>query len=99
LQNYPVADSHQQTGAATVNTLGYAFFGDSIYRLTFTFAHTSDTLALNFSSSLFKGKGIEDESWGLDNVAGFELSTGAWPSRSVARSQRTAELQRRLSPM
>jgi hypothetical protein len=61
-----------------VNTLGYAFFGDSIYRLTFTFAHTSDTLALNFSSSLFEGKGIEDESWGLDNVRGFEqFSTGA----------------------
>jgi len=68
LQNYPIANSSQQTGATAVNTLRYAFYGDSIYRLTFTFAHTSDTLALNFSSSLFEGKGTTDESWGLDNV-------------------------------
>jgi hypothetical protein len=68
LQNYPIANSPHRSGVVAVNTLGYAFFGDSIYHLTFTFAHTSDTLALNFSSSLFEGKGIEDESWGLDNV-------------------------------
>jgi hypothetical protein len=74
LQNYPVADSPQRSGAGAVNTLGYTFFGDSIYHLTFTFAHTSGTLALNFSSSLFEGKGIEDESWGLDNV---RVSTSA----------------------
>jgi len=30
--------------------------------------HTGETLALNFSSSLFEGKGTADESWGLDNV-------------------------------
>ncbi len=68
LQNYPVANSAHQTGAAAVNTLGYKFYGDSIYHLSFTFAHTALTLALNFSSSLFEGKGIADESWGLDNV-------------------------------
>ena len=68
LQNYPVANSAHQTGAAAVNTLGYKFYGDSTYRLTFTFAHTGDTLALNFSSSLFEGKGTNDESWGLDNI-------------------------------
>ena len=74
LQNYPLADSPQQSGAVAVSTLEYAFFGDSIYHLTFTFAHTSKTLALNFSSSLFEGKGIDDESWGLDNV---RVSTNA----------------------
>jgi hypothetical protein len=68
LQSYPTANSAQQTGAGAVNTLGYKFFGDSIYHLSFTFAHTGVTLALNFSSSLFEGKGIADESWGLDNV-------------------------------
>jgi hypothetical protein len=68
LQNYPAANSAQQTGATAVNTLGYKFFGDSIYHLSFTFAHMGETLALNFSSSLFEGKGIADESWGLDNV-------------------------------
>jgi hypothetical protein len=68
LQNYPVENSAPQAGAAAVNTLGYKFFGDSIYRLSFTFAHTGNILALNFSSSLFEGKGIADESWGLDNM-------------------------------
>jgi hypothetical protein len=68
LQNYPVANSAPQAGAAVVNTLGYKFFGDSIYRLSCTFDHAGNTLALNFSSSLFEGKGIADESWGLDNV-------------------------------
>lgn len=68
LQNYPKVNSTPQSGAAAVNTLGYKFYGDSIYQLSFTFSHKSDTLALNFSSSLFEGKGTEDESWGLDNV-------------------------------
>jgi len=68
LQNYPIANSGQQTGAAAVNSLGYRFFGDSIYRLSFRFPHTGSTLVLNFSSSLFEGKGTGDESWGLDNV-------------------------------
>jgi hypothetical protein len=67
-QNYPVANSPRQSGAAAVNTLGYTFYGDSTYRLNFNFPHTAGTLALNFSSSLFEGKGTDDESWGLDNV-------------------------------
>jgi len=57
-----------------VNTLGYTFYGDSIYHLSFAFKHTSDSLILNFSSSLFEGKGTDDESWGLDNV---RVSTNA----------------------
>lgn len=68
LQNYPAPNSLPQTSAMAVNSLGYTFFGDSTYRLTFTFPHTSDTLVLRFSSSLFEGKGTDDESWGLDNV-------------------------------
>jgi hypothetical protein len=68
LQDYPAANSPHQSGAAAVNTLGYKFYGDSIYHLTYTFTHSGDTLILNFSSSLFEGKGIEDESWGVDNV-------------------------------
>jgi hypothetical protein len=67
-QNYPVADSARQTGAASVNTLGYSFYGDSIYHFNLAFPHDGDTLVLDFSSSLFEGKGTEDESWGLDNV-------------------------------
>ena len=68
LQNYPAAGSKPQSGAAAVNTLGYKFYGDSIYHLTFDFPHSSETLILHFSSSSFEGKGVQDESWGLDNV-------------------------------
>jgi uncharacterized protein (TIGR03437 family) len=67
-QNYPVANSLQQSATASLNTLGYTFYGDSIDHLSFNFPHTADKLVLNFSSSLFEGKGTEDESWGLDNV-------------------------------
>jgi len=68
LQNYPAANSLPQAGSTAVNSLGYRFYGDSIYHLTFRFPHRSDTLILYFSSSLFEGKGTDDESWGLDNV-------------------------------
>ena len=68
LQDYPQAGSRPQSGAAAAKTLGYAFFGDSTYHLTFTFPHTAGDLVLEFSSSLFEGKGTQDESWGLDNV-------------------------------
>src|SRR5262249_23724 len=62
LQNYPAANSTPQTSAAAVNTLGYTFYGDSIYHLTFQFSHSSDVLILHFSSSMFEGKGTGDES-------------------------------------
>ncbi len=67
-QNYPTPNSNPQMSAVAVNSLGYTFYGDSVYRLTFSFAHAGDTLILHFSSSMFEGKGIGDESWGLDNV-------------------------------
>ncbi|MBI3874760.1 MAG: hypothetical protein HY300_02085 [Verrucomicrobia bacterium] len=68
-QNYPKPGSLPWTGAASTNTLGYSgFFADSIYHLEYSFAHAERGLVLNFSSSLFEGKGTADESWGLDNV-------------------------------
>jgi hypothetical protein len=67
-QNYPQLQAMPRTGAARTNTLGYKFFGDSIYPLEFTFPHSNSTLKLDFQSSLFEGKGTADESWGLDNV-------------------------------
>jgi hypothetical protein len=92
-QNYPVANSPYQSGAASVNTPGYTFYGDSIYHLHFSFPHVGDTLALNFSSSLFEGKGTDDESWGLDNVrvstnsdAPIALRLRILPSASRRRS-------------
>ena len=50
------------------NSLGYEFFGDSVYPLRFEFAHSGRELTLVFTSSLLEGKGVADESWGLDNV-------------------------------
>ncbi len=69
-QDYPVANSPPWAGASATNTLGYSgFFYDGIYRLHYTFAHTSDKVTVNFRSSLFEGKGTADEGWGLDNVS------------------------------
>jgi hypothetical protein len=70
LQNYPYTNSPPWSGAAATNTLGYNnFFCDATYRLQYTFPHTASVLRINFSSSLFEGKGTADESWGLDNVS------------------------------
>lgn len=73
-QSYPavggeVASNPPQTGAVAASTLGYTFFMDSIYHLSFVFPHTTSNLTLEFSSSLYEGKGEADESWGLDDVA------------------------------
>lgn len=85
-QNYPVANSPQQSGAASVNTLGYTFYGDSIYHFAFNFPHAGDTLMLDFSSSLFEGKGTDDESWGLDNVRVSSNSDGPIAASAAAPS-------------
>jgi hypothetical protein len=68
---YPGSTNAPRTGAVETNSLGYASFGDSVYHLAFTFAHTGSTLQLVFSSSMVDGTGsdtIDNESWGLDNV-------------------------------
>ena len=67
-QDYPRSHGKPQTGAAAVRTLGYTFFGDSLYHLSFTFPHSADALTLDFAGDLVEGKGTKDESWGLDNV-------------------------------
>jgi hypothetical protein len=68
-QDYPHLNSPPRSGAASTNTLGFdTFFGDSIYHFDFIFAHSDQSLTLNFNSRLFEGKGTADESWGLDNV-------------------------------
>lgn len=67
-QDYPKKGSTPRSGAKSAKTLDNGFFGDSIYHFSFTFPHEADALTLEFASDLFEGKGIEDESWGLDNV-------------------------------
>jgi filamentous hemagglutinin family protein len=70
---FPGGQNPPGTGAAENNTLGYKFGdppkdNDSVYQLSFTFDHSDSSLQLNFSSALPGYTGIQDESWGLDNV-------------------------------
>jgi hypothetical protein len=68
-QDFPKLHSLPQTGAQTIGTLGYDnFFKDSVYRMNIVFEHAATELRLDFRSSLFEGKGLADESWGLANV-------------------------------
>jgi len=67
-QDYPVPHSAPWASALSTGTLGYdRFFRDSIYRLNYLFPHTTNSIKINFTSSLFEGKGTGDEAWGLDN--------------------------------
>lgn len=71
---YPAGTYNPMTGAAECYSLGYTFTDpvvtdepmDSVYNLSFTFAHSASDLALNFSAAGLQG--LLDESWGLDNV-------------------------------
>ena len=66
---YPGGSHPGQTGAVAVGSLGYPHFPalDSVYNLSFTFAHTGATLPVKFAGVGLQGYG--DEPWGLDNVA------------------------------
>jgi hypothetical protein len=83
-QDYPRPRGKPQSGAAAVQSLGYTFFGDSIYHMEFTFPHTADALVLEFVGDLFEGKGTKDESWGLDDVR-VSVRDGDGPDRSGGR--------------
>ncbi len=66
---FPGGENPACSGADENNTLGYYFFDDpmdSVYQLSFTLPHTSETLVLEFSASGLQD--ITDESWGLDNI-------------------------------
>jgi hypothetical protein len=66
-QSYPgpyPSDNPSQAGALESNTLFYPF-GDSIYRMKFTFDHSSPNLSLSFRASGLSG--LMGESWGLAN--------------------------------
>jgi uncharacterized protein (TIGR03382 family) len=72
----PAVNNPQFTGAAETYSLGYVVPGsilaepqvmDSVYKLSYTFAHSADQLTLDFSG--YGLQAMNDESWGLDNVA------------------------------
>jgi hypothetical protein len=64
--SYPGGNFPPRTGTAENNTLGYSLFGDAVYKLSYTFPHTSSSLLLDFSGSGLQE--LADESWGLDNI-------------------------------
>jgi hypothetical protein len=75
-QSYgPLALNPYHTGAAETYSLGYVFVDgiqhtaqvmDSVYRMSFLVPHSAGQATFNFSG--YGLQGIEDESWGLDNV-------------------------------
>ncbi|NDA68062.1 MAG: hypothetical protein EBY09_15720, partial [Verrucomicrobia bacterium] len=71
---YPGGDVPAFTGATEMNTLGYIYSAsgstqamDSVYHLTYTFAHVAGTVAIQFTATNLQN--ITNESWGLDNVS------------------------------
>ena len=63
-QSYQVTQPERQG-----TNLGFTGFRDAIYRdlnKGFSFQHTEDSLTLNFSGNGLQG--LDDESWGIDNV-------------------------------
>jgi hypothetical protein len=64
--NCPAANAARTGDDEPDNSLGYPFFGDSVYNLTYTFAHTSPTFLLQFLASGLQA--LTDESWGIDNL-------------------------------
>ena len=91
-QDYPRPQSPPRAAAAASNTLGYEFFGDATYPLRFAFPHSSPQLTIEFTSSLYEGKGLADESWGLDNVTVqtvslSEVNVAAPPSSPPSTAQ------------
>lgn len=71
----PLSINPYHTGAAETYSLGYVFDDgilqisqvmDSVYHMSFLFAHNTNQLTLNFSG--YGLQNINDESWGLDNV-------------------------------
>ncbi len=63
---YPVGNYPARTGASESNSLGYGGFGDTVYHITETFAHSAGSLVLNFAEN---APAFDTESWGIDNVS------------------------------
>jgi len=83
---YPPGDNAGFTAADENNTLGYNdYYGDSVYRLSFTFSHSASSLALSFSASGLQ-KALSDESWGIDNVLAG-IVAGATPTFTATPTQ------------
>jgi hypothetical protein len=77
------ASNPARTGAdEPSNSLGYGFFGDSVYNLSYTFAHTGPTLVVTFTASGLQDLG--DESWGIDNLIVSTNEVAGVPEPTIA---------------
>lgn len=69
-QSYPseagAGDNPAGTGAVAKDSLGYSYFGDSVYRLKYDFFREAGPFFVQFAGAGLQDLG--DESWGLDNV-------------------------------
>ncbi len=67
--DFPGGVNPAGTGSLAQNALGYPLsndgFGDTSYRLRFTFNHTGGTITLKFAAQQSSG---QNERWGIDNV-------------------------------
>lgn len=61
---YPGGSYPPGTGASEIDTLGYPWDGDSVYRFSFPFAHTASALQVSLTAIGLD----ESERWGVDNV-------------------------------
>lgn len=59
-------DHPARSGAREQDTLGYDFYGNTVYRIVRTVAHDKDSATVTFAASNLQG--VADESWGLGKV-------------------------------
>lgn len=70
-QSYPgnyFSNSPAQSGSTEQNSLGYSYYGDSVYQITSSWGFGQTTAPLEFVFFASGLQGIGDESWGIDNV-------------------------------
>lgn len=98
-QAYPDESGHgahpMKTGAASANTLGYAYGkpatpADSLYKLSLAIPHRANSARLNFSAT---GNivNLAEESWGLDNV-----TVEVWSGPKAPGAKRLVELWKQM---
>jgi hypothetical protein len=81
-QSYPSSylkgEHPPASGAKENNSLGYDYYGDSVYHFNFTFQHNFGPIEINFTAKGLQELG--DESWGLDNVIVKGAEKAVWQS-------------------
>ncbi|MEQ9621223.1 two-partner secretion domain-containing protein, partial [Coleofasciculus chthonoplastes] len=95
-------------GASEVTTLGYELFlpdispirsTNSVYNLSKTFEHSDNSIQINFSAELYEG--INNESWGVDNVSvsvGSSVTSSGEPPPNNSPNNSNLTLSQNPSP-